>query len=140
VNQLEWMVGGLVKRIDRLVALARRTTTGPLLLRLAVAVAGLAAVTAGYGPSLFTSSAAVVLAIAAVLPGLFPRGAWTTVMICLAVIGYLTTTSSGDSPVTLVRLITLSAAIYVAHSGAAFAAILPYDAVVSPGMFLPWEP
>jgi hypothetical protein len=79
-----------------------------------------------------------LIAALGVLPALWPRSTWVTVFWLTTVTGWIAATMLYDSQITLLRLIGLSVALYVVHSGAALAAVLPYDAVVDSVVILRW--
>jgi hypothetical protein len=54
------------------------------------------------------------------------------------VTGWLLSTTAYLAPVSYWRLVALAALLYLLHSLAALAAVLPYDAVVSAGVFGRW--
>jgi hypothetical protein len=70
--------------------------------------------------------------------GLFPRTRWTTVAAVLTVLAWLYSTLADDGQLALWRVLVLTAALYVAHTGAALAAVLPHDAIVSPDVITRW--
>jgi len=76
-----------------------------------------------------------VLALGAALA---PRSRWVTMVALAAVGGWVVTTTFMDRPVTLWRVSLLGAALYLMHTGAALAAVLPYDAVIAPGVLVRW--
>jgi hypothetical protein len=127
-------------RLLLLWARLRRTRTGPILMRTIATVAALAAllISSPASPSaplepidgaLFTMAAAGV--------GLFPRTWWPT-FLALAVAGsWLANTLDAD-PVPLLRLGALMAALYLMHSSAAMAAVLPYDCAIAPAVLVRW--
>jgi hypothetical protein len=111
----------------------RRTQPGPILLR---SIAGLAAlgaffavVTNGLQPFAFAPVALVV--------ALFPRTRAVTVVAVVAVLLWLIDTI-GLTPVPVGRLAALAVSLYLMHSAAAIAAVLPYDAAVAGAVLVRW--
>src|SRR5207244_934054 len=108
------------------------------LIRLGVyAVAALAQVLA-YPPEIVLSGTAALLPVLAALPALFPRTAVVSVFWLLTVLGWLAATSVYGEPASVWRLAALTGALYLVHSGAALAAVVPYDAVVDPVVVAHW--
>jgi hypothetical protein len=78
------------------------------------------------------------LLVVALLPALRPRGALVTTVIFIAVLGWMITTGLYVEPITVWRLAALAGALYLLHTTAALASVLPYDTVVAPGVLLGW--
>lgn len=126
------------ERVDDSVRRFRRTTPGPLLVRTGVFVTGLLGLLLAWPFSLVASPAALVCVVVATLPALGPRGRLPGAVIVLAVTGWLVATLRyGEAP-TYLRLVVLATALYLHHNLAALAAVLPYDAVIAPGVLLRW--
>lgn len=124
-------------RIRRARRIFARATALPFTVRLAVFAAAMVAQGFVYPPSVLVGAPVVLLLLLAALPALWPRTAAVTVFWLLAVTGWiLTTTVYGTA--TLTRLIGLAVALYVVHTGAALAAVLPYDAVVEAVVVARW--
>ncbi len=133
--------------LQRLRWMWRRCTPGPLLVRAVVFGGAVGALLVAYtpllvGPSLLDApSAALGLVAAAGLvalwPALAPRGQATTAVLVLAVGGWLGSTWGG-APGTPISLVAESALLYLLHTSAALAAVLPYDGVVAPGVLARW--
>jgi hypothetical protein len=124
-----------VARARRIVA---RATAWPLCVRLVVFAAAMAAQGFAYPPEVMLGSPALLIVGLAVVPALWPRTAAVTIFWLLTVIGWVVATMLYDSQVTLPRLVGLSISLYIVHSGAALAAVLPYDAVVDQLVILRW--
>jgi hypothetical protein len=119
-----------------------RTAPGPAAVRIIAAAAAFGAqlvslpTTVGLGRYSILAQTAAVLFAAAV--GRYPRGRWAgaVALMCIgawvvASVGY------GDTP-SLVRVGALAGLLYVMHSAAALAAVLPHDCVVPPGVLIRW--
>jgi len=89
-------------------------------------------------PSVLGSPAVLAFVFLAILPGAMPRGPVPTGIIAVLSISWLVNTGFQGTQINVWRLAGLAIMIYVIHAGCAFAAVLPYDAVVSPGLFRPW--
>src|SRR5205814_6360279 len=78
---------------------------------------------------------ASALVLVAALPALFPRSMATTIVLFIAVTGWVLSGGYGGA-LTVVRLILAAAPLCLLHTSAALAAVLPYDAAVSPRVLL----
>jgi len=123
---------------DEQVRRARRTTPGPVLVRVGVFGAGLLGLVLGWPFAVVAGPAAVVFVILAALPAFLPRGRLPTVVILAAVTGWLVATLVYTEPVTYLRVVLLASSLYLQHNLSALAAVLPYDAVIAPGVLLRW--
>jgi hypothetical protein len=118
---------------------ASRAMPGPMLIRLGVWACAVGAfLVAMPADVVFTVRGAFGLVVAAVLPALFPRGPVVTAAILTAVVGWILATTAYFEPITSYRLTALAGLLYALHTGAALAAVVPYDAVVSPGVLARW--
>lgn len=131
-------VRGFQDRIARTRRIFARATAWPFGVRLVVFAAAMIAQGFAYPPQAMLGAPVLFIAGLGVLPALWPRSTWVTVFWLITVTGWVAATMLYDSQVTLLRLIGLSVALYVVHSGAALAAVLPYDAVVDSVVILRW--
>jgi hypothetical protein len=138
MSQTASMRAGIASQVTRVHKMISRATFAPMALRGVVAVTVLIGFALAFSPRVFGSSVAIGLVLVALLPTFFPRGSAATIAITVIVAGYMLATSFGGMSITTWRVVALAGAIYVTHSAAAFAAVLPYDSVVSPGLFVPW--
>jgi hypothetical protein len=135
--QLVW--SGVTSRIDRRIRLIKRTTPGPVLVRSAATAGALVALLVALPPSAMEAPAILGLAVlAAAGVGLFPRTRWTTLTVLLAIIAWVYSTLLDGDQLVLWRVVVLTAALYLSHTSAALAAVLPHDAIVSPGVLTRW--
>jgi hypothetical protein len=126
---------GIAARIERI----RRTTPGPLLVRVALFVlAGLGLLLAWPVIVWAQPSVLLVFLLLALLPAVFPRSAMPTAYLIAALTGWLASTTLLDVAPDLLTLLLLAAVLYLVHTLAALAAVLPYDAIVAPGVLLRW--
>jgi hypothetical protein len=126
---------GLLSRVRSGVAVVRRTTPAVALLRLLVFVPLIAAWT------LFVALSPLVLVVGlglALAAALFPRQRAVGVALVTTAGTWLAMTTYFGVNVTLGQLLFLAAALYVAHSAAAFAAVLPHDTAVAPSALGRW--
>jgi hypothetical protein len=125
-------------RIDEYVALARRTTPGPLLVRGGLFVAALLGLLVAWPLALVLGPGALVILVVATLPAFAPRGRLPGLVILLGVAGWIISMLAYSEPPAFLRLVVLAGALYLTHNLAALAAVLPYDAVIEPGILLRW--
>jgi hypothetical protein len=126
------------ERLDEAVSSARRTTPGPLLVRVGVFLAGAVGLLVAWPLELVIGPGFLVALVLAAMTALFPRGRLTTGVILVAVVGWeVGALGYGESP-TYVRVIVVATALYLQHNLAALAAVLPYDAIIGPGVLLRW--
>jgi hypothetical protein len=125
-------------RVDETVATARRTTPGPLLVRTGAFLTGLIGLLVAWPPPLVLGPAFLVILVLAAAPALAPRGRLTTAVILLAVIGWEIGVFAYNQSPQFLRVVILAAALYLQHNLAALAAVLPYDAVIAPGVLFRW--
>jgi hypothetical protein len=124
--------------IQRAMVVMSRATPGPLLVRVGVFAAALAGITVAFPPEVLAGYFLGLLVVLAALAAALPRSPWVTVTALVTVVGWLASTVWYDEPVALWRLIALASFLYLTHSLAALAALLPYDAVVPVGVVGHW--
>jgi hypothetical protein len=132
------MRGELRARTQRLASMARRATPGPALVRGGVFAAGLVAFVVGWPTGFVFGRGLLAAVLVALLPALLPRGPLPTLAILTGAAGWLAATTVYDEPLTYLRMIVVAAALYLLHTLAALAAVLPYDAIVSAGVLGRW--
>src|SRR5262249_13052747 len=126
---------GIDLRLDRASAMADQATFGPVVLRASVVAAAVGGFAVAWPSRELISTLAILPIALALCAGLFPRTGLPTVAIVAIVGGYLVNIGSGAAPLTTWRPIAAAGLIYIVHTGAAFAAVLPFNAVVTPGLF-----
>ncbi|BCB86946.1 hypothetical protein [Phytohabitans suffuscus] len=124
--------------IDRVAHVLSRATAGPLLVRAGVFAVALAALVVAYPAEMRAGYFTGVLVILAAVAGVLPRSPLVTVAILAAVAGWVISTIWYDDPVELWRLIALASFLYLTHSLAALAALLPYDAYIPAEVTVRW--
>ncbi|HKS99600.1 MAG TPA: hypothetical protein VJT31_08740 [Rugosimonospora sp.] len=132
------MRAGLRSRVDRALAMVRRAAPGPTLVRGGVYLSGLIAMLTAWPATFVLGRGLLVAVILALVPVLWPRGFAPTLVILLAVTGWLAATTGYAEPVTYLRLVIVAGALYLLHTLAALAGVLPYDAIVSAGVLGRW--
>lgn len=136
------MSAGPVTAIRERVALLRRmrhrATPGPLVVRGALCFATITALALAAPSGLLLGRAAPVVLCGALLVTLAPRSRIVSFVLVGAAVGWLLSTTVFDDRVLAWRLVALAAAMYVVHTLAALAAVLPYDAVIPPGVLAAW--
>src|SRR4051812_2297908 len=114
--------GGIRERLDSLRERATRITPGTLLVRgAAFAFAAGALLVASPGEILALPGAAAALVVCGTLPAFAPRTRITTVVLFLAVLGWIAATTTYAEPVTLSRLVALACLLYLVHTTTALA-------------------
>jgi hypothetical protein len=124
--------------LDDAATFVRRAAPGPMLVRAGVFGAGLLAQAVAWPNAVLLGRALLVVIVIAMLPVLAPRSRLVTAAILVAVAGWLTATTAYGEPLAYWRLILLAGLLYLLHTLAALAAVLPFDAVVSPGVLSRW--
>jgi hypothetical protein len=122
---------GFETRVTAAQRAIRRASAAPTLVRLVILLA------AG-GSMLLAARPLAALQLLALLPALFPRTLITTAFILFTFVLWLSGSGIDPSRITLWRVCALAMTLYIVHIGAALAAVLPYDAVLTPGVFRPW--
>lgn len=126
-------------RAGRLRDMAERAAAGPMLVRLGVVVFAALSMVLSFPAEVMRNVVAIAVAgVVAVLPAAFPRSRMVGLAIFACVFGWLIGTVVYDTAISVPRLIALSSALYLMHSLAALAAVLPYDVVLSPGVLIGW--
>ncbi|WP_433080592.1 hypothetical protein ACQP1P_43540 [Dactylosporangium sp. CA-052675] len=126
-------------RIGRLRDKVERAAAGPLLVRGAIVLFAALSLVLAFPAEVMRNVAAIVLAaIVALLPATFPRSRLPGLAVFACALGWVLGPLVYGESVSVPRLIGLSTALYLMHSMAALAAVLPYDAVVSPGVISGW--
>lgn len=124
--------------LTRLQTLVTRATMVPLLVRTGVFAVALAAFVTAFSPQMLTGYLLGILVLQAGLAAVLPRSPWVTIAVLIAVGGWIVSTVWYGEPVALWRLVMLATFLYLVHSLAALAAVLPYDAAVSSEVLLRW--
>jgi hypothetical protein len=136
---LDELAGYFSERAGRVRAKAERASAAPLLVRGAVTVFAALSLVLAFPAEVMRNFAAIVLAgIVALLPAVFPRSRLVGLAVFACAFGWVLGTLVYGESVSVPRLIGLSTALYLMHSLAALAAVLPYDAIVSPGVLSGW--
>lgn len=124
--------------ISRAATVLARATVEPLLVRVGVFAAALAALVVAYPAEMRSGYFTGVLVLQAAIAAVLPRSSWVTVAILVAVAGWVISTIWYEDPVELWRLIALASFLYLTHSLAALAALLPYDAHIPAEVTVRW--
>jgi len=121
------------------VALLRRTTPGPLLVRIALLLVAQLGLMVAWPVFVWGQPAILgVFLLLGLLTAVFPRSLMPGAYLLITITGWLLSTTVLQVPPNLLSLVLLAAAMYLVHTLAALAAVLPYDAVVAPGVLLRW--
>ncbi len=110
-----------------------------MLVRAGVGVAGLIALLVAVpAPALTTAYGLLGVVALAAGPALAPDGHWPSALVLVTAGGWLVATTLWPEPVTVWRVLALSASLYLVHTLAALAAALPSDAMVAPDVVVGW--
>jgi hypothetical protein len=136
IAALRELVAGRIRRARVMLA---RTMPGPLLVRLTVAMSALVALTLPYPVRVLTQPTNLAgLVLVALLPAIWPYTRIVSLVILGAAFGWVAGTAFFGEQVTVWRITAMAGALYLTHTTAALAAVLPYDTVVSPGVLAGW--
>jgi hypothetical protein len=126
-------------RAGRVRDMTERAAAGPLMIRAAVALFAALSLVLAFPSEVMRNFAAIVLAgIVALLPAVFTRSRLVGLAVFACAFGWILGKFVYGESVSVPRLIALSTTLYLMHSLAALAAVLPYDAIVSPGVLSGW--
>jgi hypothetical protein len=125
------MLDGLTRRIDRTRTAVVRATVLPLLVRGGIALAFVLAMLVAWPAALTTGRYVMLLVLAGVYPAFAPRGRGVTCTVLIVVGGWVLDTTYYDARVALWRVLSIATLLYLGHTLAALAAVLPYDAIVN---------
>jgi hypothetical protein len=130
---------GPVARVLKLGELAGRLAAPAAFVRVAVWAFTVGAGLVGFPAKVVLDPAGIpVIVVAALVPAVWPRTRLVSLYLFAIVVGWIVSTSVYGAAISPWRLLPLAALLYLAHTTAALAAVLPYDAVVSPGVIGPW--
>jgi hypothetical protein len=132
------MLDAITARIDRSRRAVSRATLMPLMIRLGIALSFLLAIIVAWPVEIAASRYLVLLFAVALYPAVAPRGRSVTVTVLVAVAGWILDTTWFDARVALWRVLALATLLYVGHTLAALAAVLPYDALVNLDVVTGW--
>jgi hypothetical protein len=132
------VLGGLTARLERAQVRIQRATLVPLLVRVGIALSFVLATAVAFPAAIVTGRWMVPLFLIALWPAFAPRGRGTTAAILLVVAGWLADTSYNDNAVVLWRVLAIATLIYLGHTLAALAAVLPTDAAVNAEVPIGW--
>ena len=130
---------GVASRVRSGAATLRRTSPTVLLLRVLIAGALVAAWTMTVPTRLLLSPwALLAMLVPALAAALFPRTRAVGFALVTTAGAWLGLTMSSAASPSLGRVLGLAAALYVAHTAAALAAVLPHDTAVDPPALGRW--
>jgi hypothetical protein len=132
------MLDGLTRRIERTRTVVARATALPLLVRGGIAAAFILALAVAWPAGLVASRYLALLAVVGAYPAVAPRGRGVTAAVLLVVGGWILDTTWYDSRVALWRVLAIATLLYLGHTLAALAAVLPYDGIVNLDVVTGW--
>jgi hypothetical protein len=126
------------KAIGKWLEKLRRTTPATIAVRSVSFAAAAAALWAG-APSLISSPRLVTpIIVIALLPALLPGSRAVTAVMLLTVAGWMFGTLGLGEEISVASAFGTACALYLLHSSAALAAVLPHDAIVDTAVLVRW--
>jgi hypothetical protein len=138
MSELREVPAGLRSRIEHAGMVLRRTGPGVALVRGGLFVVGVSAQLLAWPAAIVLGRPVLLLVAVAAVAAIAPRTRMVSSAILIAVLGWLAATTAYGESLSYWRLVLLAGALYLQHSLAALAAVLPYDAVVSAGVLTGW--
>jgi hypothetical protein len=132
------MLDGITERISRAQVAIARATLVPLLVKTGIALSFVAAMVVAWPESIVLSQYFIALMAVAIYPAVAPRGRGPTAVVLVVVGGWMADTSYYDDRVALWRVVAIGTLLYLGHTLAALAAVLPFDGVVNLDVVLRW--
>lgn len=127
----------IVRRVARMNDIIGELTMGPAMLRLTVVASTFAGLILAWSDQSRSAALVLTFGILALFTGVFPRSPLPTLSALVMAAGYLGETTNG-TPITVWRVSTLAGLIYIMHTSAAYASLLPYNAVLTRRVFVPY--
>lgn len=124
--------------VERIVTAWSRITPATLLVRLVTFVLTALALTMAIPSFLFSVKFIAVAFLGAALVALAPGSRIVTLMLLGAYAGWGAAWMGRLGEISAVELVAFGSLAYLAHSSATLAALIPYDAVVSPEVLYRW--
>lgn len=132
------MRGFIDERRRRVRRVVERATSGPLLVRALLFATTAVAVALALPVGMLLGKGAGAVLVGAVAVTVAPRSRVVTAVLLATGLSWVVTTVAFGDRVLAWRLVALAAAMYLVHTLAALAAVLPYDAVIPPGVLAAW--
>jgi hypothetical protein len=137
-KELRLIRGGAFERVDLLRRMYARATPGPALIRAALFLFSIGALSLTFPVEWLSVTTGLLLAAVAATAALLPRGGATSVVLFVSAGGWTITTGAVPERLTLSRLVAVAGLLYLVHTTAALAAVVPYDTVVQPAVLGRW--
>ncbi|PZF89614.1 hypothetical protein [Micromonospora deserti] len=131
-------MSAVIERVRAVRYAAARISLTPLLVRAGIFLTVLVGLVLAYPSQVLLGRPLGALVVVAVLPAVAPRRIWPTFAALVTAGGWLLATDGYGRPIALWRLLAVAAALYLAHTLCALAAVLPHDAVVDPELIVRW--
>ena len=123
----------------RLVTLkAGRWAAGPLAVRVLLFIAGCMTLGLAMPQKILLGRFTAFFVLGAALVAIAPRGRMPSALIFVATGAWMASTTAFHEDVVVWKLLSLAAGMYLTHTISALAAVLPYDAVLPPGVVGAW--
>jgi hypothetical protein len=132
------MLDRLADRVARLQRVFSRATVLPFLVRVGIALSFILATAVAWPAEVAFAQVGVLLFLLCLYPAFAPRGRATTFLILIVVAGWIVDTTWYGERVALWRVLAIATLIYLGHTLAALAAVLPYDSVANMNVLINW--
>jgi hypothetical protein len=132
------MLDRLANRITRVQTVLSRATALPFLVRIGIALSFILAMAVAWPAGIAFTQVGVLLFLLCCYPAVAPRGRATTFLILIVVAGWIVQTTWEGERVVLWRVLAIATLIYLGHTLAALAAVLPYDSIVAANVLINW--
>lgn len=132
------MLNGIAGRIERARAAVARATLLPLLVRGGIALSFVLGLLVAWPAALTSGRYVLPLLLVGVYPAVAPRGRGVTFAVLAVVGGWILDTTWFDARVALWRVLSIATLLYLGHTLAALAAVLPSDAIVNADVVGGW--
>ncbi|MEV6965643.1 hypothetical protein AB0M47_11040 [Hamadaea sp. NPDC051192] len=123
---------------ERVLTAVSRITPATLLVRGAVFVLTTACLVMAIPSFLFGPRPILAAAVLALVVALAPGSRIVTVVLLLAAVGWGAAWLGRLDQISPLELVAFGSLLYLAHSSATLAALIPYDAVVTPEVLVRW--
>ncbi|MEV7624484.1 hypothetical protein [Actinoplanes sp. NPDC089786] len=132
------MFDGITNRLTRMQTAISRATLVPLLVKTGVAATFAGAMIVAWPAAIVFGQFVLPLLLFAIYPAFAPRGRGPTLAVLVVVGGWVAGTTWYDGRVEAWRVIAIGTFLYLGHTLAALAAVLPYDGVVNLDVVVRW--
>lgn len=122
----------------RIVGRLARTTAGPLLTRAVVFLSAAIGLWIAMPSQVASWRVVLPIVLTALLPALLPAGRAVGFTMVMIIVAWLTSTLAFGDQAGIMRTFGAACALYLVHTSAALAALLPHDAIVDSQVLVRW--